>query len=91
MILIAAQNDTDHVPDNPETRPRSVSLSIIVRPDDQSLEPASVLDDPQLSAASEVSFLSRLTHKFVSHASYWEIAIKIGKKKYTLSKYFIEF
>ena len=48
------------------------------------------LDDPQLNATAR-SFILEASHsKFVSPASYWEIAIKIGKKKYALSKPFEE-
>ena len=48
------------------------------------------LDDSQLNATAR-GFIRESSHsKFVSPASYWEIAIKIGKKKYALSKPFEE-
>ncbi len=44
------------------------------------------LDDPQLSAKARSLILDPSHSKWVSPASYWEIAIKIGKHKYTLTK-----
>jgi len=43
-----------------------------------------VLGDVQLSSAAKASILDETNTKLVSPASYWEIAIKIGLKKYTL-------
>ena len=44
------------------------------------------LDDPQLSGAAQLLLLDKSHIKLVSPASYWEIAIKIGKKQYVLTK-----
>ncbi len=44
------------------------------------------LDDPQLSATAKSLILDPAHSKWVSPASYWEIAIKIGKRKYALTK-----
>ena len=44
------------------------------------------VDDPQLSSTARSLILDQTQIKLVSPASYWEIAIKIGKGKYTLSK-----
>ena len=46
------------------------------------------LDDPQLSPTAKSLILNSAHQKLVSPASYWEIAIKIGKRKYALSKPF---
>jgi PIN domain nuclease of toxin-antitoxin system len=43
-----------------------------------------LLDDPQLSLAARLLIENPATEVDVSPASYWEIAIKIGKEKYTL-------
>ena len=43
-----------------------------------------LLDDPQLSLAARLLIEDRATEVEVSPASYWEIAIKIGKGKYDL-------
>ena len=43
-----------------------------------------LLDDPQLSHAARRLIEDPTTEVEVSPASYWEIAIKIGKKKYVL-------
>jgi PIN domain nuclease of toxin-antitoxin system len=48
------------------------------------------LDDPQLSGTARGLILDTAHSKLVSPASYWEIAIKIGKKKYVLTKPFEE-
>jgi PIN domain nuclease of toxin-antitoxin system len=48
------------------------------------------LDDSQLSGKARGLILDPANTKLVSPASYWEIAIKIGKKKYTLTKPFEE-
>lgn len=48
------------------------------------------LDDPQLSVIARSNILDSSHVKFVSPASYWEIAIKIGKKKYSITKSFEE-
>ncbi len=44
------------------------------------------LDDPQLSGTAKALIVDPANSKLVSPASYWEIAIKIGKKKYALTK-----
>jgi PIN domain nuclease of toxin-antitoxin system len=46
------------------------------------------LDDPQLSGTARSLILDPAHAKLVSPASYWEIAIKISKKKYSLTKPF---
>jgi PIN domain nuclease of toxin-antitoxin system len=43
-----------------------------------------VLGDAQLSSTAKSSILDAANMKLVSPASYWEIAIKISLKKYTL-------
>ncbi len=43
-----------------------------------------LLDDPQLSFAARLLIENPATEVEVSPASYWEIAIKIGKEKYAL-------
>ena len=48
------------------------------------------LDDPQLSAIAKSLILDPSHSKLVSPASYWEIAIKIGKQKYALTKPYAE-
>jgi PIN domain nuclease of toxin-antitoxin system len=42
--------------------------------------------DPQLSRGASSLIMDSANEKFVSPASYWEIAIKISIKKYALSK-----
>jgi PIN domain nuclease of toxin-antitoxin system len=42
------------------------------------------LGDPRLSGPAEAAILDPSTLKLVSPASYWEIAIKIGSRKYAL-------
>ena len=49
------------------------------------------LDDPQLSAKARATILDPGVEKWVSPASCWEIAIKIGKGQYLLSKPFEDF
>ena len=44
------------------------------------------VDDPQLSGAAKELILDPAHAKLVSPASYWEIAIKISKRKYSLTK-----
>ena len=44
------------------------------------------LTDPQLSGTATSLIIDPDNEKLVSPASYWEIAIKIGIKKYALSK-----
>ena len=44
------------------------------------------LADPQLSGTAKSLITDSANEKFVSPASYWEIAIKISVKKYALSK-----
>ncbi len=44
------------------------------------------LDDPQLSATACTLILDPAHTKLVSPATYWEIAIKIGKKQYALTR-----
>jgi PIN domain nuclease of toxin-antitoxin system len=49
------------------------------------------LDDPQLSAAAKAAIMDSVNEKWVSPASYWEVAIKIGVGKYTIAQPFEEF
>ncbi len=44
------------------------------------------LDDPQLSVTAHSLIVDPSNIKLVSPSSYWEIAIKISKKKYALTK-----
>ncbi len=44
------------------------------------------LDDPQLSGTARSLIMDPAQAKLVSPASYWEIAIKISKNKYALTK-----
>ena len=44
------------------------------------------LADPQLSGGASSLIMDSANEKFVSPATYWEIAIKISIKKYALSK-----
>jgi len=43
------------------------------------------LDDPQLSAAAKAVIVDPANEKYVSPASWWEIAIKMSVKKYSLT------
>jgi PIN domain nuclease of toxin-antitoxin system len=43
-----------------------------------------LLDDPQLSATAQAVIVDPLNNVEISPASYWEIAIKIGLRKYAL-------
>ena len=43
-----------------------------------------LLDDPQLSATARAVIVDPLNEVEISPASYWEIAIKIGLRKYAL-------
>jgi PIN domain nuclease of toxin-antitoxin system len=43
------------------------------------------LDDPQLSAAAKAVIVDPSNEKYVSPASWWEIAIKMSVGKYTLT------
>ena len=43
------------------------------------------LDDPQLSAAAKAVIVDPANEKYVSPASWWEIAIKMSVGKYTLT------
>jgi PIN domain nuclease of toxin-antitoxin system len=49
------------------------------------------LGDPQLSRAAEAAIVDPVNAKLVSPASYWEIAIKLSMKKYTLHVPFEKF
>jgi PIN domain nuclease of toxin-antitoxin system len=49
------------------------------------------LDDPQLSVGARSLIVDAAHEKFVSPASYWEIAIKIGAGKYVLAQPYAEF
>ena len=44
------------------------------------------LNDGQLSAGARAAIMDPANEKFVSPASYWEIAIKISVKKYALTQ-----
>jgi PIN domain nuclease of toxin-antitoxin system len=44
------------------------------------------LDDARLSKSAASLIIDAANEKYVSPASYWEIAIKIGANKYTLSQ-----
>ena len=50
-----------------------------------------VLGDSQLSAAARAEIESSATHKLISPATYWEIAIKISVGKYTVPIPFADF
>ncbi len=43
------------------------------------------LDDPQLSAAAKAAIVDPANEKWVSPASYWEVAIKISIGKYAIA------
>jgi PIN domain nuclease of toxin-antitoxin system len=49
------------------------------------------LNDPQLSGAAMTLIVDPSNEKLVSPASYWEIAIKIGLRKYALNKPYQDF
>ena len=46
---------------------------------------------PQVSAAALALILDPANEKFVSPASYWEIAIKLGTGKYVFAEPFLDF
>jgi PIN domain nuclease of toxin-antitoxin system len=50
-----------------------------------------LLNDPQLSATAQAVIVDPLNNVEISPASYWEIAIKIGLKKYALPEPFQAF
>ena len=50
-----------------------------------------ILDDPQLSATARAMIEEPINDVEVSPASYWEIAIKIGLRKYSLPRPYQEF
>ncbi len=50
-----------------------------------------ILDDPQLSAAAKAAIEDPANVVEISPASYWEIAIKIGLKKYSLPQPYQQF
>lgn len=50
-----------------------------------------ILDDPQLSEKARLLIEDGMTEVEVSPASYWEIAIKIAKKKYALPEPYEQF
>ena len=49
------------------------------------------LDDPQLSAAAKAAIMDPANEKWVSPASYWEVAIKISIGKYAIAQPFEDF
>jgi PIN domain nuclease of toxin-antitoxin system len=49
------------------------------------------LNDARISSTAASAILDPTNEKLVSPASYWEIAIKIGLKKYALSRPYEEF
>jgi PIN domain nuclease of toxin-antitoxin system len=49
------------------------------------------LADPQLSAAASAAIIDPPNEKWVSPASYWEIAIKISTGKYALAQPYEDF
>jgi PIN domain nuclease of toxin-antitoxin system len=49
------------------------------------------LSDPRLSAAASAAITSPANEKWVSPASYWEVAIKISTGKYTLGADYEDF
>ncbi len=49
------------------------------------------LNDPQLSTVASAHILNPLHEKFVSPASFWEVAIKISTGKYTLLRPYKDF
>ena len=46
------------------------------------------LDDPQLSATAKAAIMDPANDKWVSPASYWEVAIKISIGKYAIAQPF---
>jgi PIN domain nuclease of toxin-antitoxin system len=49
------------------------------------------LADPQLSAAASAAIIDPANEKWVSPASYWEVAIKISTGKYALAQPYEDF
>ncbi len=49
------------------------------------------LADPQLSAAASAAIIDPANEKYVSPASYWEVAIKISIGKYAIAEPFEDF
>lgn len=49
------------------------------------------VNDPQLSAAARLLIEDGVNTKYVSPASYWELAIKVGLGKYTLTESYEDF
>ncbi len=49
------------------------------------------LDDPQLGAAAKAAIMDPATEKWISPASYWEVAIKVRIGKYALAQPFEDF
>jgi PIN domain nuclease of toxin-antitoxin system len=49
------------------------------------------LADPQLSAAARVAIMDLANEKWVSPASYWEVAIKVSTGKYVLAQPYEDF
>ena len=49
------------------------------------------LDDPQLSAGAKAAIMNSANEKWVSPASFWEVAIKISIGKYTIAQPFEDF
>ena len=47
--------------------------------------------DPQLSAAASAAIIDPANEKWVSPASYWEIAIKISTRKYAFAQPYEDF
>ena len=49
------------------------------------------LDDPQLSATAKAAMIDSAHEKWVSPASFWEVAIKISIGKYAMAQPFQDF
>jgi len=49
------------------------------------------LNDPQLSSIASAAIVNPANEKWVSPASYWEVAIKVSTGKYTLTVPFEDF
>jgi PIN domain nuclease of toxin-antitoxin system len=49
------------------------------------------LGDPQLSAAASAAILDPANEKWVSPATYWEVAIKVSIGKYSMAQPFEDF
>jgi PIN domain nuclease of toxin-antitoxin system len=49
------------------------------------------LDDPQLSSAASLLIKDAANDKLISPAAYWELAIKIGLGRYTLTESYDDF